>query len=250
MPDMMQGQHMAPENLKMNPIHSMPWLGAYKNGTVEGINDSLAIVEYLCMKYAGNVPDSFMGGSNPLKKAKHLEKANILKDTLYRATMYQYVYPMFFGLMTECQYDLCKRDFCLEIVEEWCKDGIYLGAAEPSISDFYLVSLHMGMMWNHKPEFKRKWEWEKVLPSKYPNMWKVINKMLAVPAVKEVHEANPSEKICGANTWADMVAPMVGQKEMPGEGREFVYDHPKGMVHPNLISMSDHGKDFVKPITK
>jgi len=86
MPDMMQGQHMAPENLKMNPIHSMLWLGAYKHGTVEGINDSLAIAEYFCTKYAGNVPDSFMGGSDPLKKAKHLEKANFLKDSLWGAT--------------------------------------------------------------------------------------------------------------------------------------------------------------------
>lgn len=57
--------------------------------------------------------------------------------------MYQYVYPLM-GLMTECQYDLCKRDFALDQVEAWA-------AANPGgVNEFRFVLLSCDALETHQ----------------------------------------------------------------------------------------------------
>lgn len=77
-----------------------------------------------------------------------MEKFHFVNTVGMRSTIYQYVYPLF-GLMTECQYDLCKRDFFMEIVERWLTEQRYLGGDddEPSMADFMLYSVWTGNNW-------------------------------------------------------------------------------------------------------
>ena len=71
-----------------------------------------------------------------------------INGVVYRSTMYQYVYPTM-GLMTECQYDLCKRDFALDQVESWAKlhAGPFFFGDSPTIADLVWASLWLGNNW-------------------------------------------------------------------------------------------------------
>ena len=65
----------SPECLEVNPVHSLPFLVAYRDGKRVGINGSEAIVDYLCHKYRSLVPETFYP-SDPLERASILEKVS------------------------------------------------------------------------------------------------------------------------------------------------------------------------------
>jgi len=129
-----------------------------------------------------------------------MEKVAFISNVCYRATMYQYVYPTM-GLMTECQYDICKRDFSLDIVEGWAKenDGPYFCGANPSLADLYWVNLWLGNNWVMNDDFELPWKHKDVI-DKYPASKKIIDGMLELPAVKTVCDQSLGEGDAGVST--------------------------------------------------
>ena len=129
-----------------------------------------------------------------------MEKVAFISNVCYRATMYQYVYPTM-GLMTECQYDICKRDFSLDIVEGWAKenDGPYFCGANPSLADLYWVNLWLGNNWVMNDDFELPWKHKDVI-DKYPASKKIIDGMLEIPAVKTVCDQSLGEGDAGVTT--------------------------------------------------
>jgi len=224
--------------LEKNPIHSVPWLNAYQSGgNAVGINGSETIIDYLCSKYRPLIPDTFYP-LDPLERADTMQKYHFINSVLYRSTVYQYVYPMM-GLMTECQYDLCKRDFALNIVNEWCQSSAYLGGGEPCVADLALVSLHLNCLWTSNEKFDAlPIKWERDLLPRYSNLKRVIDNVLDNYSVKEVHSTALGENCPSANMWNEAIAPQLLAKEMPGKGRDFCFDNPPdkgGMIHPNVV---------------
>lgn len=178
-------QLYSPELLDMNPIHSLPFLLAYKDGKATCINGSEAIIPYLISKYRSKVPDSFFP-SDLVAAAQMNEKVAFITNVAYRSTLAQYVYPTM-GLMTECQYDICKRDFALDIIENWAKNsgGDFLLGESVTLADLAWYSLWLGNNWIKNMEGKDKLPWtHEGVADKYPNSKKAIDKCASVDAIK------------------------------------------------------------------
>ena len=225
----------SPEALETNPIHSVPWLVAYSGSTKTGINGSEALCGYLCDKYRDLVPETFLP-SDPIQKAKVMEVFNFIYTVCYRATMYQYVYPAM-GLMSECQYDICKRDFALDQVEAWAKavPGPFFFGNWPTLADFTWASLFLGNSWTKDEHFKMEWKHSEVI-AKYPHSKKVIDAVLALPAIAAHLKVGYGENCPDIITWNDHVTKMIMAHDMPGTGRKF-NRYPDGpTVHPNDVS--------------
>jgi len=226
----------SPELMKYNPIHSVPVLISYENADGIGINGSESILTYICTKYRSLIPDSFYPVS-VLKMAKVTEIFSFIYTTGYRATMYQYVYPCF-GLMTECQYDLCKRDFFLDELEKFASlhSGPFFFGIEPTFADFAWASLVTGNGWVDEPEFEIPWKLKNVLP-KYPNAQAVYDGVMALPEIAEFHTIDIGEGCPSAFTWNKYVTKQIMSPSLPGTGRKFKQFTTDGesMVHPNDI---------------
>jgi glutathione S-transferase len=235
------------ECLALNPVHSVPFMVVYKDGKKTGINGSEAITTFLVQKYRDKVPESFMP-SDPLAQAEVNEKVAFILNPTYRATMYQYVYPMM-GLMTECQYDICKRDFCLNQVEAWAKakEGPYFFGAEPSLADLYWLNLWLGNNWVAADDFDLPWRHKDVI-GKFPASKAIIDAMLEIPAIKTLNasacgEGDAPIDIINATGFFGLLA-----KKLPGNARKF--DHPAGAaVHPNMVPYSDKKAEIDQPTT-
>jgi len=224
--------------LAQNPIHSLPWLNAYQSGRpVIGMNGSETIIDYLCSKYRVLIPESFYP-IEPLRRAQVMEKYHFINSVVYRATVYQYVYPLV-GLMTECQYDLCKRDFSLKVLEDWVQSSPYFGGNELCVADLALVSLHLNCLWTMDPKFDElPIKWERDLLPKYGGLKRIIDQVLDHPSVKEVNSTALGENCPSAIMWNEMITPQMLSKSLPGKGREFCFDNAAeqgGMIHPNAV---------------
>jgi len=231
----------SPECLKVNPIHSIPFMMVYpkeEGGEPTGINGSDAIALYLVNRFRDLIPESFLP-SDPLEQAKVMEKATFISDVVYRATMYQYVYPLM-GLMTECQYDACKRDFSLQIVEDWAKEGSpYFMGTEPSFADFYWYSLWLGNNWVQNDDFDLPWRHMDVI-EKYPASKKIIEAVAELDGPKTVFslvigEGDASAELISSTGFFGLLS-----KKLPGNARKFNWS---GDVHPNFVA-------FAEPETK
>jgi len=244
--------------LALNPIHSAPFLLVFENGDPQpayAINDSLAIINYLAVKYANMIPDHVL----PVEagpRGKVMEKTQFINGVLYRSTAYQYIYPLI-GLMTECQYDISKRDFAMEIVDKWCADSgsaFLSGKDKPGYADFALAAIHGTNCWTRDESFNVAIKWERDLLPKYPNMKKCIDALLEYPAIKEVRNVtigDPQVTNCpSTETWTNFVAKQAMGNEMPADGRMFKFDAEK-IPHPNWLlapGMEETRKLFDMPI--
>lgn len=237
----------SPECLEVNPVHSVPFMVVFSaGGKKTGINGSEAITNFLIKKYRNLIPDSFMP-TEPLAEANVNEKVAFVLGATYRATMYQYVYPTM-GLMTECQYDICKRDFCLDQIEAWATEnaGPYFCGAEPSLADLYWVNLWLGNNWVAIDDIVLPWKHKDVI-EKYPNSKVIIDSMLANDGVKAVCSASIGEgdaciDVVNTTGFFGMLA-----KKMPGEGRKFNFDDGAAM-HPNMVGYSDKKATIDMPL--
>jgi len=240
----------SPEHLAVNPIHSIPCALVYdssKPGSEPvSINGGEAIIYFLKDTFGDLIPDSFIS-ANPAKKAEMMQKYFFMSTVVYRSTMYQYVYPVM-GLMSECQYDICKRDFSLDIVEQWANKGSpYFQGTEPSWADFYFHSLWMGNNWVGNDDFKGlPWRHKDVI-DKYPASKKIIELVGELEAVKYVNstglgEGSPSVELVNQTGFFGMLA-----KEMPGNARKFNYNTA---VHPNAVAyVGDAAAQINMPLT-
>lgn len=240
----------SPEHLAVNPIHSLPVALVYDKSKPDvppvSINGCEAIVYFLKEKYSSLIPESFIP-SDPLKKAAMMQKYFFISTVVYRATMYQYVYPLF-GLMSECQYDVCKRDFSLGIVEDWAKAGSpYFEGKEPTFADFFLFSLWMGNNWVQNDDFDLPWKHKDVI-DEYPATKAIIEGVGKLEGVKHVcataiGEGDAAIDIVNATGFFGMLA-----KEMPGNARQFNFTDG-GKMHPNMVGYSEEKDKFDMPHT-
>jgi len=191
--------------LKLNPIHSLPCMGVRSGNEENGVNGSEAIISYLLVKFNHKVSDDFWP-DNVLQQAKIMEKMHFINSVVYRATVYQYAYPCM-GLMSECQYDLCKRDFALKQVETWCSEsGDYLAGSSMSVADLYLAALDMACHMTQAPKFSNlPWRWCTSI-REFPMIDKTLQLLKQHPAIHRVNTTPLGENCCDAHTWNQYVA--------------------------------------------
>jgi len=235
----------SPEHLEVNPIHSIPVALVYDKSKPDALPVSISgcesIIYFLKDTFGDLIPDSFIS-SDPIKKAKMMQKYFFINGVVYRSTMYQYVYPLF-GLMTECQYDICKRDFSLDIVEDWAKAGTpYFEGTEPSWADFFWYSLWLGNNWAAIDDIKVPWKHMDVI-DKYPASKAIIEKVALLAGPKHVYgtaigEGDASAEMVNSTGFFGMLS-----KTMPGNARKFAFEVP---VHPNMVAYV--GEDAKKAI--
>jgi glutathione S-transferase len=239
-------QLYSPELLELNPVHSLPFLIAYKGSEKVCINGSEAISVYLINKYRSKVPESFFP-SEPLAAAKVNEKVAFIMNVAYRSTMYQYVYPTM-GLMSECQYDACKRDFALDVVEGWAKaNSSKFFDAEVTLADLCWYSLWLGNNWVKTAEGMDKLPWKHAdVIDKYPASKAIIEACAALPGVKEVDGwcvFEGSYQIASITQWNDGGAFGMLKIDNMAKTRTFKFDGPT--IHPNQVPYAgDAGKPF------
>lgn len=251
-------QLYSPELLALNPIHSLPFLVNYApDGKATCINGSEAITLYLVNKFRSQVPDAFLP-SDPLANADILSKAAFIMNVAYRATMYQYVYPLM-GLMSECQYDLCKRDFALDTIEAWgaASEGNFLTGSEATLADLYWYNLWLGNNWvaNDEPFASLPWRHKDVI-DKYPASKLAIESTAALEGVQAVDAWTLADPDRGNPEQGGLQVPsiqvvnatgMFGMLKPPiPVGRNFKQDGD--MMHPNFVGYSEQKAEFDKPI--
>jgi len=240
----------SPEHVAVNPIHSIPCALVYDKSKPEAppvsINGGEAIVYFLKEKFGNLIPDSFIP-SDPLKKAAMMQKYFFISTVVYRATMYQYVYPLM-GLMSECQYDICKRDFSLGIVEDWAKAGSpFFEGSEPSWADFFFFSLWMGNNWAQNDDIKAPWKHKDVI-DQYPATKAIIEAVSKLEGVKHIcstaiGEGDAPVELVNQTGFFGMLA-----KEMPGNARKFNFTEG-GTVHPNMVGYSEDKGKYDMPLS-
>jgi len=240
----------SPEHLKVNPIHSLPVALVYDKTKPEALPVSISgcepIIYFLKDKFGDLIPDSFIS-SDPVKKAEMMQKYFFINNVVYRSTMFQFVYPLI-GLMTECQYDLCKRDFSLTVVEDWAKAGTpYFQGAEPSWADFFWYSLWLGNNWAANDDINAPWKHKDVI-DKYPASKAIIEAVAELKGPKHVYgtaigEGDASIEMVNSTGFFGQLA-----KEMPGNARKFAWETP---VHPNAVAYvpEDMQKMINMPLT-
>lgn len=239
----------SPECLKVNRIHSLPFMMVYPKdgGEPMGINGSEAITLFLANKYRDLIPESFFP-ADPLANAKMFQKTAFINNTTYRATMYQYVYPTM-GLMTECQYDICKRDFALQVVEDWAALGKpYFEGENPSLADFYWYNLWLSNNWVAPDEIKLPWKHKDVI-DKYPASKKIIDAVEALegPAAIIMQSLGEGDAAITTVNATGMFGTLA--KSMPGNARKFNFTDG-GTLHPNFVAFAGDKKDyFDMPLT-
>jgi len=241
----------SPECLKVNPIHSMPFMVVYpkEGGEPEGINGSEAITTYLANKFRDLIPESFFP-ADPLANARMMQKTTFICNVAYRATMYQYVYPTL-GLMSECQYDICKRDFALQTVEDWAAQKAgqpYFEGEKPSLADFYWYNLWLGNNWVANDDFKLPWKHKDVI-DKYPASKKIIQAVEALegPAAVIMQSLGEGDAPITVINSTGMFGNLA--KKMPGNARQFNFTDG-GTMHPNFVMYAgDKRRNFDIPLT-
>lgn len=129
---------------------------------------------------------------DPLRGAAIAEKCAYITNTAHRATTFQYVYPAL-GKMSECQYDLCKRDFCLDIVESWAKESREPGSFQVgglSLAELCWYSLWLAnSMVSNDEKFEGRLPWRHCeVVENYAHSKVILDAVEALAAVQEVND--------------------------------------------------------------
>lgn len=130
--DLMKGEHMTPEFLKMNPQHTIPTID--DNGFY--LHESRAILGYLVQKYG---KDDSLYPKDPKKRA-------IVDQRLYfdMGTLYQrfgdYYYPVIFGSASFDPEKKKKMDEAMGFLNTFIGDSAYAAGDKLTIADLALVA--------------------------------------------------------------------------------------------------------------
>ncbi|XP_046616187.1 uncharacterized protein LOC124303241 [Neodiprion virginianus] len=131
MTDLMKGEHLKPEFLKMNPQHTIPTLdddGFY-------LWESRAIMGYLVDKYAKN--DSLFP-KDPKSRALINQRLYFDHGTLYNAFA-EYFYPTIFGNAPADPVKREKIDQALEFLDKFLEGQKYAAGKSLTIADLALA---------------------------------------------------------------------------------------------------------------
>ncbi|CAH0393337.1 unnamed protein product [Bemisia tabaci] len=130
--DLMKGEHMTPEFIKMNPQHTVPTID--DNGFY--LHESRAIITYLFNKY----------GKEDSQYPKDAEKRAIVDQRLYfdMGTLYQrfgdYFYPTIFGGQPADPEKLKKLEEALGYFDKMLEGSEYAAGSSITLADASLAA--------------------------------------------------------------------------------------------------------------
>ncbi|KXJ77065.1 hypothetical protein RP20_CCG008440 [Aedes albopictus] len=130
--DLMKGEHMKPEFLKLNPQHVIPTL--VDNDFV--LWESRAILIYLCEKYGKN--DKFYP-RDPKKRAVVNQRLYFDMGTLY-ARFAEYYYPAIFQNQPFNEELFKKLEEAFEFLEIYLGQGAYVAGDKLTVADFCVLA--------------------------------------------------------------------------------------------------------------
>ncbi|KXJ72089.1 hypothetical protein RP20_CCG018983 [Aedes albopictus] len=130
--DLMKGEHMKPEFLKLNPQHVIPTL--VDNDFV--LWESRAILIYLCEKYGKN--DKFYP-RDPKKRAVVNQRLYFDMGTLY-ARFADYYYPAIFQNQPFNEELFKKLEEAFEFLEIYLGQGAYVAGDKLTVADFCVLA--------------------------------------------------------------------------------------------------------------
>ncbi|KAE8572972.1 glutathione S-transferase 1 [Halyomorpha halys] len=130
--DLMKGEHMTPEFLKLNPQHTVPTLN--DNGFV--LNESRAIMCYLAEQYG---KDDSLYPKDPKKRAIVNQRLYFDIGTLYLRFGELY-YPVIFGGAPYDEEKAKKLDEAFGFLDGFLSNSTYAAGDNLTLADLALVS--------------------------------------------------------------------------------------------------------------
>ncbi|KPJ04369.1 Glutathione S-transferase 1, isoform D [Papilio xuthus] len=130
--DLMAGEHMRPEYIKMNPQHNIPTI--VDDGFV--LWESRAIGRYLVNKYGG---DSSLYPKDPQARAVIDQRLDFDIGTLY-ARFYQYFYPQVLEGKSADEGELKKLHEAFAMLNTFLEKNKYVAGEELTLADLSLVA--------------------------------------------------------------------------------------------------------------
>jgi len=130
--DLMKGEHLKPEFVKINPQHNVPTLD--DNGFA--INESRAIITYLAEKYG---KDDSLYPKDPKKRALVNQRLYFDIGTLYQRFGDLY-YPVMFGGAPFDEEKKKKLDEAFGFLDKFLEDGKWAAGDNYTLADIALVA--------------------------------------------------------------------------------------------------------------
>ncbi|OAD57706.1 Glutathione S-transferase 1, isoform D [Eufriesea mexicana] len=130
--DLMKGEHMKPEYLKMNPQHTIPTID--DNGFY--LWESRAIMTYLADQYGKN--DSLYP-KDPKKRAVVNQRLYFDACTLYKAFS-DYFYPMIFAKAPKDQTKFESIGTALSFLDQFLEGQNYVAGSNMTLADLSLTA--------------------------------------------------------------------------------------------------------------
>jgi len=192
--DLMKGEHMTEEYLKINPQHNIP---AMVDGDFK-LNESRAIALYLVNSYG---KDDKLYPKDPKARAVVDQRLYFDMGAFYH-NFGQCVYPLVFGGVDKLEEEKVKKfEEVLGWVNGWVESGFVAGTDHLTVADISIAStLETILQTLEHAEFVKDFD------TKYANL---------KPYMKRVSEAVPNyEKVnvAGAKGFAGWVGPKVKEK--------------------------------------
>lgn len=132
--NLLKGEHLTPEFLKLNPQHTIPTL---IDGDVT-VTDSHAICAYLVGKYGADHESLYP--KDLVKRANVDARLHLDSGHLFARLRFLYEPVLYYG-STDCSIDkIAYVQKCYEILEGYLKDQTYLCGNELTIADFCCVA--------------------------------------------------------------------------------------------------------------
>uniref|UniRef100_A0A1B6E3T1 Uncharacterized protein n=1 Tax=Clastoptera arizonana TaxID=38151 RepID=A0A1B6E3T1_9HEMI len=130
--DLMKGEHLTPEFIKLNPQHTIPTL----NDNGFALNESRAILAYLSDKYA---KDDSLYPKDPKKRAVVNQRLFFDIGTLYQRFSDCY-YPVMFGGAPLDKEKQTKLDEALGFLDKYLEGSKFSAGDNITIADFTLAA--------------------------------------------------------------------------------------------------------------
>ncbi|XP_055921903.1 glutathione S-transferase 1-like [Eupeodes corollae] len=173
--NLLKGEHLTPEFIKMNPQHTIPTLD--DNGVI--IYDSHAICSYLVGKYG---KDDKLYPKDLAKRANVDARLHFDSGHLFARGRMLFEPILYYG-STDCSIDkISYIQKCWDIMENFLKDDAYLCGNELTIADLCCITTITSV--------------DEVAPineTKYPKLLAWINRMSELPYYKNINEEGAEE---------------------------------------------------------
>ncbi|XP_055373209.1 glutathione S-transferase 1-like [Condylostylus longicornis] len=173
--NLLKGEHLTPEFIKMNPQHTIPTLD--DNGVI--IYDSHAICSYLVEKYGKN---DKLYPKDLIKRSQVDARLHFDSGHLFARLRFLYEPILYYG-STDCSIDkIAYIQKCYDIMEGFLKEHDYLCGDDLTIADFCCIATITSV--------------NEVAPmdsSKYPKVVAWMERLSKLPYYKESNQDGADE---------------------------------------------------------